>query len=140
METLAKENFSGVNLDGANANAPVKYLTANSLMTNTVFNKKEEKLGEIKDFMIDLSTGKIDYAVIEFGGFLGIGEKFFAVPFRLLALDTENESFVLDQSKEVLEKAPGFDKDHWPKTNSHEFKPSYNYWGSFMGPNTGGGF
>ncbi len=140
MSTLTEENRTGVNQEAPYANRPVQYLTASSLMANKVFNRKDEKLGEIKDFMIDVTNGKIDYAIIEFGGFLGIGEKFFAVPFSLLELDTKNETFVLDQSKEVLEKAPGFDKDHWPKTNSHAFTPTYTYWGGFMGQNVGGGF
>jgi hypothetical protein len=77
---------------------------------------------------------------MDFGGFLGIGEKFFAIPYRLLAINTNEHAWVLDQAKEVLEAAPGFDKDHWPKTNSHEFDRSGAYWGDFMGPNTGGGF
>jgi hypothetical protein len=94
-------------------------------------------LGEIKDVMLNLQDGKIEYVVIEFGGFLGIGEKFFAVPFKALALDTGRHAFILRQKKEVLENAPGFDKNHWPETNSHEMDAAYTYWGSFMGPNTG---
>ena len=50
-------------------------------------NPDGENLGEIKDIMLDLETGKIDYFVIEFGGFLGLGVKYFAIPFRLLKLD-----------------------------------------------------
>jgi len=76
-------------------------------------------MGEIKDIMIDITTGNIDYFVIEFGGFLGIGIKYFAIPFRLLQADAEKKIFVFDQKKEVLEKAPGFDINHWPETNIH---------------------
>ena len=138
MTTLAEENATGVNHDGAHPNLPLRYLTATSLMSNKVYNTKNEKLGDIHDIMIDIITGKIEYVVIEFGGFLGIGEKFFAVPFRLLAIDTVKEACIFDQTRVAMEKAPGFDKDHWPKTNSHEFDSSTAYWGSFMGPNTGG--
>ena len=74
---------------------------------------------------------------MELGGFLGIGEKFFAIPYPLLQVDPKNEVFVLDQEKEKLENAPGFDKDHWPETNSHEFDNAGDYWGGFMGGNTG---
>jgi hypothetical protein len=56
----------------------------------------------------------VAYAVLSFGGFLGMGEKLFAVPWSALTLDTVNKRFVLDASKERLESAPGFDKDHWP--------------------------
>jgi hypothetical protein len=87
--------------------------------------------------MINIKEGTIDYAIIEFGGFLGVGEKYFAVPFDSLILDTERHAFVLNQPREVMEKAPGFDKDHWPHTNSHELDKSSSYWGGFMGPSTG---
>jgi len=138
MTTLSKENLTGINEDGAHPNVPLRFLTATSIMKDKVYNRYEEKLGDIKDIMIDIATGKIEYVVIEFGGFLGVGEKFFAVPFRLLAVDTEKEAFILDQKRETLENAPGFDKDHWPKTNSHDFDGYSSYWGEFMGPNTGG--
>ncbi len=138
MSNLEKENQSGINRGAPHANNPLQYLTATSMIANKVNNKLGERLGDIKDIMIDVNTGKIEYFIIEFGGFLGIGEKFFAIPFRLLRIDTVDEVFILDQQKEILEKAPGFDKDHWPKTNSHEFDGSNSYWGSFMGPNTGG--
>jgi hypothetical protein len=52
--------------------------------------------------------------VLSSGGFLGIGDKLFAVPWRALTLDTENKCFVLDVAKDRLEQAPGFEKDHWP--------------------------
>jgi sporulation protein YlmC with PRC-barrel domain len=137
MSTLMRDNESGRNHEGAHANTPLKYLTASSIIGDKVYNLQDEKLGEIKDIMIDLEVGRIEYFVIEFGGFLGIGEKFFAIPFRLLQVDEEKEAFTFDQSKETLEKAPGFDKDHWPETNSHAMQETYSYWGSFMGPNTG---
>ncbi|MEO7991178.1 MAG: PRC-barrel domain-containing protein [Chryseolinea sp.] len=140
MTTLTSENLTGVNQEGNHPNMPLKYLTATSIMADKVINKEGEKLGGIKDIMVDITTGKIEYIIIEFGGFLGIGEKFFAIPFRLLAVNTNEHAWILDQTKETLEAAPGFDKDHWPKTNSHEFDNSGAYWGSFMGPNTGGGY
>jgi sporulation protein YlmC with PRC-barrel domain len=135
MKTLENDNITGVNDTGKKANTPLKYLTASTLIGNKVHNKEDEKLGDIKDIMIDVHTGKIEYMIIEFGGFLGIGEKLFAVPFKALTLDTERHAFVLDQKREVLENAPGFDKEHWPDTNAVE--KTYAYWGSFMGASTG---
>jgi PRC-barrel domain len=61
-----------------------------------------------------MSTGTINYAVLSFGGFLGMGDRLFAVPWRALTLDTANKRFTLNASKEQLKNAPGFDKDHWP--------------------------
>ena len=69
--------------------------------------------------MVDLTSGKIEYVVIEFGGFLTIGTKLFAIPFALLKVDTEKKMFILNQPREKLEKAPGFDMNHWPETNFH---------------------
>jgi len=97
------------------------------LIGDKVVNPSEEHLGDIKDVMLDLETGTIDYFVIEFGGFLGLGVKYFAIPLRLIKLDAPNKRFIFDQSREVLEKAPGFDMDHWPDTNLH-FDEAYSYW------------
>lgn len=89
-------------------------LSARSLMDNDVYNQEEVNLGGIKEFMLDILSGKVSYAVLSFGGFLSMGEKLFAVPWSALTLDTKNKRFVLDVDEERLKKAPGFDKDHWP--------------------------
>lgn len=79
-----------------------------------VYNCQDEDIGDIKEIMLDISTGKVAYAVLSFGSFLGLGEKLFAVPWNALRLDTENKRFVLDIDKERLQDAPGFDKSNWP--------------------------
>ncbi len=91
-----------------------RLMGANTLIGNAVFNQKHEDLGEIKEIMLDTSTGEVCYAVLCFGGFLGMGEKLFAVPWQALELDTLNKCFVLDVEKDRLKNAPGFDKDDWP--------------------------
>jgi sporulation protein YlmC with PRC-barrel domain len=131
MDSLQENNLTGVNPGGLFPNTPLKYLTASSIIGDKVHNDKGEHLGVINDIMIDLTTGKIDYVVIEFGGFLGIGIKYFAIPFGLLRVDPDKKVFLFDQSKEMLEKAPGFDMDHWPDTNIH-LEEVHTYW-SFMG-------
>jgi sporulation protein YlmC with PRC-barrel domain len=138
MKTFEADNLSGKNHEGAHPNMPLKFLTASSIIGDEVLNRDGEKLGKINDIMVELSSGKIEYVVIELGGFLGMGEKYFAVPFELLKVDEKQEVFVLDQARETLNAAPGFDKDHWPETNSHEFDNAGAYWGGFMGSNTGG--
>lgn len=91
-----------------------RLMGANTLDGNDVYNKQNEDLGDIKEIMIDVPSGRVAYAVLSFGGFLGMGDKLFAVPWTALQLDTVNKRFVLDISKERLEQAPGFDKDAWP--------------------------
>jgi sporulation protein YlmC with PRC-barrel domain len=122
-----KDNLSGENNGALLPNQKGRYLTASSVMGDKVFNSGLDHLGEIKEIMLDLESGKIDYFVIEFGGFLGMGVKYFAIPFRLLKLDAENKRFIFDQPKETLENAPGFDMDHWPDTNIH-FDEVFSYW------------
>jgi sporulation protein YlmC with PRC-barrel domain len=131
MQDITADNLTGVNHEGLYPNKPLKYLSATSIIGDSVHNNKNEHLGEIKDVMLNIVTGNIEYYVIEFGGFLGIGIKYFAIPFRLLQVDAANKSYLFNQSKEALEKAPGFDIDHWPETNIH-LDEVYSYW-SFMG-------
>lgn len=87
---------------------------AGTLIGNDVYNSEEEDLGNIQEIMIEMSTGEISYAVLSYGGFLGIADKLFAVPWEALTLDTENKRFILNVAKNRLESAPGFDKDDWP--------------------------
>jgi sporulation protein YlmC with PRC-barrel domain len=87
---------------------------ANTLTGNDVYNHKGEDLGDIKEFMLNMKTGEVSYAVLSYGGFLSIGEKLFAVPFKALKLDTENKRFILNIEKDKVENAPGFDAEHWP--------------------------
>jgi sporulation protein YlmC with PRC-barrel domain len=87
---------------------------ADTLLGNDVYNRQSEDLGDISEIMLDMRSGRVSYAVLSFGGFLGMGDKLFAVPWAALKLDTENKRFVLDVTKERLETAPGFDKNHWP--------------------------
>lgn len=91
-----------------------KVLSADTLTGDKVVNHQKEHLGKIEHLMIDLANGRIAYAVLSFGGFLGMGDKLFAIPWSALTVDTVEKQFVLNVDKEVLKRAPGFDKDHWP--------------------------
>ncbi len=87
---------------------------ADTLIGNDVYNRNGDDLGDIKEIMLDMRTGRVSYAVLSFGGFLGMGEKLFAVPWDALQLDTMNKRFTLNVDPERLADAPGFDKDAWP--------------------------
>lgn len=104
---------------------------ADTLIGNDVYNAKNEDLGDIKEIMLDMRSGKVNYAVLSFGGFLGMGEKLFAVPWNALRLDTENKRFVLNVDKEKLKNAPGFDKDNWPDMANQTWANSiHSYYGT----------
>jgi len=105
-------------------------LSTGTLCGDAVVNPSGENLGRIEELMIDLDQGRVAYAVLSFGGFLGIGSKLFAVPFEALELDAENKRFVLDTPREKLEQAPGFDKDQWPDFADPSFgREVYGYYG-----------
>ena len=89
-------------------------LAADDLTGDRVVNRQKEDLGTIQHLMIDLQKGRVAYAVLSFGGFLGMGEKLFAIPWSALTVDTVERQFVLNVGKDLLERAPGFDKDNWP--------------------------
>lgn len=89
-------------------------LSACALSGEKVRDRAGEDLGTIADFMLDLETGNVAYAVLSFGGVLGIGNKLFAVPPEALALDAQRGGFVLDVDRAALADAPGFDADDWP--------------------------
>ena len=87
---------------------------ANTLIGDNVHNLQDEHLGDIKEIMLDMRTGKVAYAVLSFGGVFTLGEKLFAVPWGALKLDTVNKRFVLDVKKDRFENAPGFNSNKWP--------------------------
>jgi hypothetical protein len=100
-----------------------------------VVNPKGDHLGDIKEVVIDPRSGRVAYAVVSFGGFLGLGEKLFAVPFRAFDYEVSKNKYVFDVSKERLEKAPGFDSGHWPamadekwNRDVHKYYGTEPYW------------
>ena len=108
-----------------------RLMGADTLNGNDVFNEKDEDLGDIKEFMLDMKTGRVSYAVLSYGGFLGMGDKLFAVPWNALKLDTVNKRFVLNVDKTRLESAPGFDKDNWPDMSDQTWAQGiHSYYGT----------
>lgn len=110
-------------------------MSASTLEGDDVVNSAGENLGEIKEIMIDVPSGRVAYAVLSSGGLLGIGDKLFAIPWGALTLDTDRKCFILDVDAERLKAAPGFDKDHWPSmadpawaSEVHAYYGQRNYW------------
>ncbi len=97
-------------------------IKASDLIGKEVTNPKGKNLGEIKDLVNNWrSGGYIEYAVLSFGGFLGLGDKYFAVPWEVMALSGDKEQFILNVKEERLKNAPGFDKDNWPDMSRPEW-------------------
>ncbi len=96
-------------------------LKASNIIGSDVVNPERESLGSIKEMVIDPSTGKVAYAVVSFGGFLGLGTKLFAIPFSAFAYTESENEYVLDVAKERLKEAPGFDSDNWPSMTDEKW-------------------
>jgi hypothetical protein len=76
--------------------------------------------GKIEDLLLD-HDGDVAYAIVSFGGFLGVGDKLFAVPWKAVILDRENRTVHIDVKKEALERSPSFSRDKWPEPNDREW-------------------
>ena len=115
------------------------FLSAGTLKGDKVINETGDDLGKIEDFMIDLDNNRVAYAVLSFGGFLGMGDKLFAIPWQALQLRVHKHAFVLNIPKDVLKNAEGFDKDNWPVTRE-ELSRTYTYYGyqPYWQPGAGG--
>ena len=108
---------------------PWNLIRGNTFIGADVENPQGQNLGDIKDIVIDRTSGRIAYAVVSFGGFLGMGEKLFAVPWGAFSQKADKDTFVLDVDKERLKNAPGFDAHNWPQMASREWVTSlYSYY------------
>jgi PRC-barrel domain len=102
-----------------------------SVIGSKVVNRQNEDLGKIEDVVLDAGAGRIAYAVLSFGGFLGMGDKYFAIPWNALSFNLADKQAVLNLDKKHLENAPGFDKENWPnmadKTWGNQIYTHYGY-------------
>lgn len=101
-------------------------IRVSQLMDLNLQNSQGESLGEIKDIVVDTKSGKVNYAVVTYGGFLGMGNKLFAVPFEAFKvqvdpdkvgdddIDGDDYVMILDVTQKQLEGQQGFDEDNWP--------------------------
>ena len=108
-----------------------RVLSASTLAGDPVQNSAGEDLGKVDEIMIDIPSGRVAYAVLSFGGFLGMGNKLFAIPWSSLRVDEDKLCFVLDVDKQKLENAPGFDQDNWPDMADNTWRTKiYSYYGA----------
>lgn len=109
-----------------NAGASHSTMRVSQMIGMNIQNPKGKSVGEIKDVVIDARTGKIRYAAVTYGGFLGVGNKMFAVPFEAFTCkhdpeDSDERIVVLDVTQKSLEGATGFDEDSWPDFADRKF-------------------
>jgi hypothetical protein len=111
-------------------------ISAAKVTGTSVYNTDGELLGEIHDIMLDKRSGRIAYAVMSFGGFLGIGERYHPLPWATLKYDTRQGGYVVGLTVDQLKGAPTFAADELPtwgdrayETRIHDYYKAAPYWG-----------
>jgi len=106
-------------------------VSASKIIGEAVINRQNENLGKIHELVIDAQDGRLAYAVLSFGGFMGMGNKLFAMPWKAFEFAKNENKLVLNVDKEKLKTAPGFDQDaKWPDFADRTWGNSiYKYYG-----------
>ena len=94
-----------------------------------VYNSSGDKLGSIDDLMIDKISGQVRYAVMEFGGFLGMGTDRYPLPWNMLKYDTSKEGYVVPLDKAKLQGAPRYTDDSVPEYNTDYSRSVNSHYG-----------
>jgi sporulation protein YlmC with PRC-barrel domain len=116
-------------LDDTN-NPSGRLIAARHVQGASVFNTALEKLGAIEDVMIHKATGRIAYAVLSFGGFLGIGEHYYPLPWEKLSYDPEMGGYIIDIDRDILEGAPSYSDSAAASWNDEAWSRNiYAYYG-----------
>lgn len=105
-------------------------VSASQIIGETVVNRQSENVGKIDELVIDAKRNRIVYAVLSFGGFMGMGNKLFAMPWEAFEFSATDNKLILNVDKKKLETAPGFEKgDKWPDFKDQLWGESiYNYY------------
>jgi len=93
-----------------------------------VYSRTGDRLGTIKNFMVDKVSGQVEYAVLQFGGLFGLGSDYYPLPWKSLTYDPEQGGYVVDIDKDLLEKAPRYERDAPPPFDDAYGRQVYGYW------------
>ena len=108
-----------------------RLISSDKVENTPVYNPKGERLGKVHHLMIDKYTGKVFYAVMSFGGFLGIGENYYPLPWKILTYDTRSGGYVVDLDRSRLEKAPSYSPGNAPDWSDRSYTNRIDqFWGS----------
>jgi hypothetical protein len=107
-----------------------RFIPTNRLGRYDLVNEKGQDMGQVQTFVVDMLTGRNAFVVVAFGGMLGISDKWFAMPWEIMAWSQENKKFIIDMPKNVLETAPGMTKNKWmEEINSDWLAKCYLHYG-----------
>lgn len=104
------------------------------IIGSNVRDPKDKKIGQIKDLVLDSQRGELAYAVVSFGGVMGVGKKFHAIPWQALRPSDDGKYYILHADKETISLAPGFDKARWPDLSDRKWSEDVDrYWSRMVG-------
>ena len=109
MDTTPEVNFA-------------RLISSNRVEGTPVYNLDGEKLGTVDSMMIDRDTGQVAYAVMAFGGFLGMGEKLHPMPWKTMVYDKQREGYVVTLSREELEEAPNMEANEFGRLDDRDYQ------------------
>jgi hypothetical protein len=115
-------------MDTSSTNRSV--ISSDRVEGTSVYNTAREKLGSIDTLMIDKQSGQVRYAVLEFGGFLGMGTDLYPLPWSMLKYDTTQDGYVVPVDKSTLEGAPSYDMDDTPDYTDAYGRKVYDHYGA----------
>ncbi len=106
------------------------FIPTNRLEQFDLVNEQGQDLGQVQNFVVDMAAGRIGFVIVAFGGMLGISDKWFAMPWEIMTWSPEKRKFIVDMPRNVLEKAPGMNKDRWmEEINSDWLARCYLHYG-----------
>ena len=105
-------------------------IASNKVEGTAVYNRQGEKLGEVYNFMVGKRSGEVAYAIMSFGGFLGIGQKYHPLPWNALTYDTSKKGYVVDADKDRLMRAPNYAAGEEPFSRPKYGQQVRDYWSS----------
>lgn len=106
-----------------------RLISSNKVEGTAVYNRDDEKLGSIYNFMVDKHSGRVEYAVLQFGGLFGLGSNYYPLPWDVLTYDTDQGGYVVELDKSVLERAPNYPGDQEPVFDHEYGREIYGYYG-----------
>lgn len=106
-----------------------RLIASDKVEGTAVYNPEGDKLGTIDNFMLEKRSGKAQYAVMEFGGFLGIGTDRYPIPWEMLTYNTDKGGYVVNIDKDQLENAPRYSEGDTPEYNDAYGRTVYGYYG-----------
>ena len=104
-------------------------IASNKVEGTAVYNRDGERLGTVYNFMVDKRSGNVQYAVLSFGGFLGVGQDYYPLPWSMLTYDTDKGGYVVDLDKSQLENAPRYASGDEPVHDREYGRSVYDYYG-----------